>query len=92
MKFAVRWSILPGVYEATIKKFLETGAQPPAGVKMLCKYHAVGSVTGFGVVETDDVKGIYSWLADWMEFCSFEVEPVVDDAEAGSLQSQRMRH
>jgi predicted short-subunit dehydrogenase-like oxidoreductase (DUF2520 family) len=92
MKFVITWSVVPGAYTATIKRFLETGAQPPAGVKLLGRYHAVaGSCSGFIVAESADAKGIYTWLADWMELCSFEVVPVVEDAEAAALQTQRKK-
>jgi Protein of unknown function (DUF3303) len=39
MKFVITWSVPAESYQAAIKKFLETGAQPPAGVKMLGRYH-----------------------------------------------------
>jgi Protein of unknown function (DUF3303) len=38
---------------------------------------------GFIVAESTDAKGIYTWLADWMEVCSFDVVPVVEDAGGG---------
>ena len=86
MKYVITWSVSGETYKNTMKKFLETGAQPPAGVKMLGRYHGLqGSARGFIVAESADAKGIYTWLADWMELCSFEVVPVVEDAEAAAL-------
>ena len=88
MKFVGRYSILPGRYEVTMARFLETGAPPPASVKLLGRFHAANG-TGFIVAESPDLNGIYRWLADWMELCSFEVVPVVEDAEAAAILSQR---
>ena len=83
MKYAITWSLASENYKAAIKRFLDTGAQPPAGVKMLGRYHALtGSGAGFIVAEAASPQGIYSWIADWMDICSFTVTPVVEDADA----------
>lgn len=91
MKFVIRYALIPERYEAAMKLFLQTGAQPPSGVTLLSRYHGANGV-GFIVAESPGVGGIVRWLADWMELCTFEVVPVVEDAEAGAIQSQRMQH
>jgi hypothetical protein len=35
MKYISHWKLPPSSIDAAIKKFLETGGAPPAGVKML---------------------------------------------------------
>ena len=86
MKYVITWSVATANYKSAIQKFLDTGAQPPAGVKLVARYHSLeGSGRGFLVAETADAKGIYSWIAGWMDLCSFEVVPVVEDAEAAQL-------
>lgn len=86
MKYMITWSLPNPTYVAAIKKFLATGAMPPAGVKMLGRYHSVaGSASGFILAETSDHKALYTWLADWMDTCSFEVTPVVEDADAAPI-------
>ena len=86
MKFVITWSIATENYKSAIKKFLDTGAPPPAGVKMLGRYHGLqGSMRGFIIAESADARGIYTWLADWMEVCSFDVVPVVEDGDAAQL-------
>ena len=88
MKYVITWTVSD--YNAAMKKFLDTGAVPPAGVKLLARYHGLaGSTRGYIIAETADAKGIYTWLADWMEVCSFEVEPVVEDADAAQIQGAR---
>lgn len=91
MKYVITWSLSNENYKSGIKKFLDTGALPPAGVKLLGRYHGLqGSARGFIVAESADPKGIYSWLSDWMELCAFEVIPVVDDGEAAQLLGARL--
>ena len=86
MKFVITWSVATENYKGAIERFLGTGALPPAGVKMLGRYHGLeGSTHGFIVAESADAKGIYTWLADWMDLCSFQVVPVVEDAEAAQM-------
>ena len=86
MKFVITWSVPADSYKAAIQKFLDTGAQPPAGVKMLGRYHGLqGSMRGFIIAESADAKGIYTWLADWMEVCGFEIIPVVEDGDAAAI-------
>src|SRR5262245_17229230 len=83
MKYVITWSAPNATYVPAIKKFMATGGMPPAGVKMVSRYHALsGSSSGFIVAEASDPKGIYTWLADWMDTVSFNVVPVVEDAEA----------
>ena len=86
MKYVITWSVPTVNYVATMQKFLATGAPAPAGVKMLGRYHGLaGSNSGFIVAESSDVKAIYTWLADWMHLMTFDVVPVVEDAEAAPI-------
>lgn len=86
MKYVITWSVPTANYVATMNKFLATGGMPPVGVKMLGRYHALeGSASGFIIAESADPKGVYTWLADWMDIVSFEVTPVVEDADAVTI-------
>ena len=57
MKFMVTWSIKPIHQQESTARFLETGGGPPAGVKMLGRWHASGR--GFLLAEKSDVKALY---------------------------------
>ena len=54
MLFIVSWSISSANRNSAIERFLKTGGAPPAGVKMLGRWHAVGGASGFGVAEASD--------------------------------------
>jgi len=88
MKYVITWSVPTEKYVATMTKFLAGGAPPPTGVKMIGRYHGLaGSNSGFIVAETNDLRTIYGWLADWMHLMTFSVVPVVEDAEAAAILS-----
>jgi hypothetical protein len=86
MKFIVRWSIPKASVPAAEARFLQTGAQPPAGVKMLGRWHGM-SGGGVLIAETDDAKALYAWIGFWNDLLEFETTPCVEDAEAGEVMS-----
>jgi hypothetical protein len=83
MKFLHLWKVQPGAYNAAISRFMETGAMPPAGVKMLHRWHGMNG-TGVMVSETDDPKPIFQWVAHWSDVLEISVTPCVEDADAGA--------
>ena len=89
MKYMITWSLDNPTYVAAIQRFLKTGAPPPAGVKMLGRYHSLAaSSSGFILAESQDPKAIYAWVADWTDVVAFEVVPVIEDAEACQLAAE----
>ncbi len=86
MKFIVSWTIPKASVTASEARFLKTGAPPPAGVKMLGRWHGM-SGGGVLIAETDDAKALYSWLAFWNDLLEFQTTLCVEDAEAGEVMS-----
>ena len=92
MKYVITWNVPTASYVTTMQKFLGSGAPPPAGVKMHGRYHGLsGSCSGYIVAESSDVKAIYGWLADWTDLMTFDVMPVVEDADAAAILSSVKR-
>lgn len=85
MLFIVSWSISPERRNSAIERFLKTGGAPPAGVKMLGRWHAVGRMSGFGVAEASDVALIQKWVLDWSDLMSMEIHPAMTDEQIGPL-------
>lgn len=85
MLFIVSWSISPERRNSAIERFLRTGGAPPAGVKMLGRWHAVGRMSGFGVAEASDVALIQQWVLDWSDLMSMEIHPAMTDEQLGPL-------
>lgn len=83
MKIMVTWSINPAHRRNANARFLETGGAPPAGIKMLGRWHGAGG--GFVLAETGDAKALYEWLGQWNDLLDFNATPVMDDAEAAEV-------
>ncbi|WP_237883216.1 DUF3303 domain-containing protein [Pseudomonas sp. PGPR40] len=85
MLFIVRWSISPQHRNSAIERFLKTGGAPPADVKMLGRWHAVGGSSGFGIAEADDPVSIQKWVLEWSDLMSMEVHAALTDEQAAPL-------
>lgn len=90
MKFIVSWKIPKGSVADAEARFLKTGAHPPAGVKMIGRWHGM-SGHGVLIAETDDAKALYSWIGFWNDLLEFETSPCVEDAEAGAVMASFKR-
>ncbi len=86
MKFMVTWTVKTIHQKEATARFLETGGLPPAGVKMLGRWHASGH--GFLLAETNDVKSLYEWTSRWTDLLEFVVDPVMEDAEAAEIMKK----
>lgn len=84
MKFLVSWSLPQATYRAAVARFLQTGGMPPTGVDLIGRWHGM-SGAGCAVVETNDPKALYAWVAEWLEFIPMQTTPVLEDADAGAV-------
>jgi hypothetical protein len=84
MKYIVSWTLPQATYRAAANRFLKAGGLPPAGVKMIGRWHGM-SGNGVAIVEAADAKALYAWVAEWMEFLHIQVTPCLEDAEAGAV-------
>lgn len=84
MKFILSWNIPKTSVVDAEARFLKTGAPPPAGVKMLGRWHGM-SGGGVMIAETDDANALYAWLAFWNDLIEFHTTPCVEDAEAAEV-------
>ena len=75
----------PGQLKEGVSKFLSTGAPLPDTDKMIGRWHAPGSQKGWIIVETDSVAGLYEHASEWGDLLTWEVTPVLTDAEAGAI-------
>jgi hypothetical protein len=90
MKFTVKWNIPKGSVVDAEVRFLQTGAVPPANVKMIGRWHGM-SGGGILIAETTDAKALYSWLSYWNDLLEFETTPCLDDTEAGEVLASQKR-
>ena len=43
------------------------------------------SGVGFAVVECDDPKALFQWVAEWSDLFTVSVTPCLEDADAGAV-------
>jgi hypothetical protein len=84
MKFLVSWSLSTGTYRAAVSRFLKAGGMPPAGVTLIGRWHGM-SGGGCAVVDTNDAKALFAWVAEWEEFLELQTTPVLEDADAAEV-------
>jgi hypothetical protein len=77
-------------WDKAVARFLETGSPPPAGVKLVGRWHAAAGRHGFLLLEGNDVNALYRFASEWSDVCDLAVTPVVTDEQAaGVLKSMK---
>ena len=87
MQFIVRWEISQATRKETIKRFLETGGAPPAGAKMLQRWHSADGEFGFAIAESDDIRAMAKWAMAWNDLIPMDIRPVLNDEGMGAVLS-----
>ena len=87
MQFMCTWKLPPASYKQALTRFLETGAAPPEGLKIVGRWHAAASTSGFSLVEGTEAALMES-LAMWADLMEVHAVPVVDDATAGAIAAK----
>ena len=85
MLFIVRWEIHQTVRKATIERFLKTSGAPPAGVKMVGRWHSADGEFGFAIAESDDVQAMAKWSMAWNDLLPMDVRPALNDEGMGAV-------
>jgi hypothetical protein len=85
MLFIVRWEIHQPVRKAAIERFLKTGGAPPAGVKMLGRWHTVDGEYGIAIAESDDPQAMAKWSMAWNDLLPMDVRPALNDEGMGAV-------
>jgi Protein of unknown function (DUF3303) len=84
MKFIVQWSGLPTAENAVIERFMKTGGRAPDGVTLLGRWHAIGGLHGFAIVESDDPHGMSALALEWGDLLTMSIYPAVTDEDLGA--------
>jgi uncharacterized protein DUF3303 len=88
MKFMGEWSLFPGMREHTIKRFLETGAPSPTGVKLLGRWHKSDLAGGYTLVEAESAKDMAAFSGEWSDLITLSIHPVMEDGDAAEVLKQ----
>ncbi|MGA7108740.1 MAG: DUF3303 family protein [Terracidiphilus sp.] len=85
MKILSTYAIRPGCVKEAVGRFLAGKANPPAGVKILGRWHKTDASGGYTLVETDNPAAMYEFAASWSDVLETHSTVVLDDAEAGPV-------
>jgi hypothetical protein len=92
MLFLISWHGEPAQRDGAMRRFLQTGGQPPAGVNLLGRWHAVGAIKGVAIAECDDPALIGKWALEWNDLFEMDVSAALDDAQMGPLLAAQAAH
>jgi hypothetical protein len=84
MKYLVSWTLPHATFNAAAGRFLKAGGLPPAGVKLIGRWHGMNG-RGFAIAETSDAKALYAWVVEWSDLLQIEATPCLEDADAGDV-------
>lgn len=84
MIFISTWSTDPDRHTDATARFLQGGAQPPAGIKTIGRWHYADGSGGVHVLECNDAQALIDFAAEWSDLLKIEIRPVVEDAQLGA--------
>lgn len=67
--------------DAAIRRFRETGGQPPAGARLLGRWTRADFTGGVVLLESDDPKALTEFAMMWSDVMELELVPVLEDQE-----------
>jgi hypothetical protein len=84
MKIMSTYVVRHGCVPEAASRFLSGRGMPPAGIKLLGRWHRTDSGGGFALLETDDLAKLFEFAASWTDVIELNNHVVVEDAEAGA--------
>lgn len=64
-----------------IRRFKETGGQPPKGVTLLGRWTRADFMGGVVLLESEDARALTQFSLAWSDVMSLQIVPVVDDKD-----------
>ena len=81
MLFMITYAFSTANRDKAQERFKKTGGGPPAGAKMVGRWHNVAGCQGFVLAESADAVAIGKWMQEWTDLLTFDVIPVVNDED-----------
>jgi Protein of unknown function (DUF3303) len=79
MKFILTFTLPPATRDAAIARFLETGGQPPPGVRLLGRWTQLDLCGGFVLLESEDPQALTAFAHEWSDVVELTMAPVLED-------------
>jgi hypothetical protein len=74
-------------YKAVMERFKAGGGLPPAGVKMIGRWHRTDGSGAVVIAESNDAVSLAKWASEWADLISLETSPVVADDDMAAVIS-----
>jgi hypothetical protein len=81
--YIVTWKGRPESRNAAAERFKKTGGAPPAGVKVMGRWHSVGPLFGVAIAEANDPLELHKWVFEWNDLFEMEVHAALTDEQLG---------
>lgn len=85
MLFVSLYTIPSNNRNQTQERFKKAGGKPPAGVKMIGRWHSLAGGRGVTLLEANDAQAVAQWAQEWTDLVHFDIYPVIDDAGFAKL-------
>jgi uncharacterized protein DUF3303 len=79
MKFILTFTLPPAARDAALARFLETGGQPPPGVRLLGRWTQLDLCGGFALLESADPQALTAFAHEWSDVVELTMAPVLED-------------
>lgn len=81
MNYVVSWKLSPDQFKTAAQLFMASPPPAPPGVKIIGRWHALGSTRGWLIVEAEEIA-LATYLAKGGSLIEYEVTPVITDEQA----------
>jgi uncharacterized protein DUF3303 len=85
MKFILTFTLPPETRDEAIARFLETGGQPPPGVKLLGRWTQLDLCGGVTLLESEDPKALTAFAHGWSDLLELTMAPVLEDQDLAEV-------
>ena len=72
------------------RRFKQRGRMAPEGLTYISSWVADNLAMCYQLMETDNLRLLDEWIAQWQDIVDFEVHPVITSAEAAKRISSRL--
>jgi hypothetical protein len=88
MQFILTFTIPPVTRDKAIARFLETGGQPPPGVRLLGRWTQLDLCGGVVLLESDDPQALTAFAHAWSDVVELTLVPVLEDRALSEVLKQ----
>jgi hypothetical protein len=74
-------------YGAVMERFKAGGAPPPAGIRMIGRWHRADGSGAVLVSESNDAVALAKWASEWADVISIETVPALTDEDLAAVLS-----